>query len=245
MGTEIIGDDGRWTRRDTEADQSATPLVQSSSVTTRTRPDTNYLAYTGEDHVVLGGTDDDDILIASIGDDTIWGDGGNDRIEGGDGVDNVEGGAGDDIITDLGGDDVLKGNEGNDVIHGGNGFNLIIGGSGQDFIITGEDVSETFRRHGQRLHPAAPRPTCRALGNEGNDWIEIGTQDGAPGDNFDALGSDLVSGHDVFVGGGGFDEMLGEGGDDIFVGSEGEDHFDGDFGLRLGHVQERSARHYR
>ena len=54
-----------------------------------------------------------------------------------------------------------------------------------------------------------------------------------------------MSGHDVFVGGGGFDEMLGEGGDDIFVGSDGEDHFDGDFGLRLGHLQERSARRHR
>jgi hypothetical protein len=25
----------------------------------------------------------------------------------------------------------------------------------------------------------------RILGNEGNDWIETGTFDGAPGDNFD------------------------------------------------------------
>ncbi len=35
-------------------------------------------------HVVLGGTDGDDIIIAErYGDDTVWGDGGNDRIEGG------------------------------------------------------------------------------------------------------------------------------------------------------------------
>jgi Ca2+-binding RTX toxin-like protein len=190
----------------------------------------HYLEYTGEDHVVLGGTDEADILIASIGDDTIWGDGGNDRIEGGDGVDNVEAGAGDDIITDLGGDDILKGNEGNDVIHGGNGFNLIIGGPGQDFIITGEDVSETFGGTGNDFILGA-KTNLPSLGNEGDDWIELGTQDGAPGDNFDELAQDLVSGHDVFVGGGGFDEMLGEGGDDIFVGSEGEDHFDGDSGF--------------
>ena len=32
--------------------------------------DTNYLRYTGEDHVVLGGTSGNDIIIASIGDDT-------------------------------------------------------------------------------------------------------------------------------------------------------------------------------
>ena len=33
--------------------------------------DTNYLRYTGDQHVVLGGTAGNDILIASEGDDTI------------------------------------------------------------------------------------------------------------------------------------------------------------------------------
>ena len=72
--------------------------------------DTNYLQYTGEDHVVLGGTNPgnaanpsgNDIIISSIGDDTLYGDGGNDRLEGGDGDDIIFGGAGDDIITDTG-----------------------------------------------------------------------------------------------------------------------------------------------
>ena len=127
----------------TEGGTDLRPLVIRDNPATE-GPDANYLEYTGVDHVVLGGTAGDDILIASIGDDTLWGDAGNDRLDGGDGVDNVEGGAGDDIITDLGGDDILKGNDGNDVIHGGNGLNLIIGGPGNDFIITGEDVSETF-----------------------------------------------------------------------------------------------------
>ena len=36
-------------------------------------PDTNYLRYTGEDHIVLGGTSGNDIMIASIGDDTHLG----------------------------------------------------------------------------------------------------------------------------------------------------------------------------
>ena len=135
----------------TEGGTALTPLVIRDNPATA-GPDANYLQYTGPDHVVLGGTEGNDILVASIGDDTLWGDGGNDRLEGGDGVDNIEGGSGDDIITDLGGDDVLKGNDGHDVIAGGNGFNLIIGGAGSDFIITGEDVSETF-------------------GGEGNDFI--------------------------------------------------------------------------
>ena len=213
----------------TEGGTALRPLVIRDNPLTA-GPDTNYLQYTGVDHVVLGGTSGDDILIGSIGDDTLWGDAGDDRLEGGDGVDNIEGGDGDDIITDLGGDDVLKGNDGNDVIHGGNGFNLIIGGFGNDFIITGEDVSETFAGPGNDFILGA-KTNLPTLGSEGDDWIEIGTQDGAPGDNFDLLSQDTVPGNDVFVGGGGFDEMLGEGGDDIFVGSEGEDHFDGDSGF--------------
>ena len=64
-------------------------------------------------------------------------------------------------------------------------------------------------------------------GNEGDDWIEMGTQDGAPGDNFAPLLADDVIGNDIFVGGGGFDEMIGEGGDDIFVGSDAQDKMDG------------------
>ena len=192
--------------------------------------DTNYLRYTGDQHVVLGGTNNNDTLIASEGDDTIWGDGGNDRIEGGDGNDRIEGGDGNDIITDRGGDDVLKGNGGNDVIQGGNGLNILFGGDGSDFIITGEDVSTTFGGQGNDfiLGSQMNLPT---LGNEGDDWIEIGTSDGAGGDNFDPLEAGTIIGNDVFITGGGFDEADGEGGDDIMVFSDGEDHFGGGGGF--------------
>ena len=200
--------------------------------------DTNYLRYTGPDHVVLGGTNPgnasnpsgNDILIGSEGDDTFWGDGGNDTIEGGAGNDQVEAGDGDDIITDLGGDDNLKGNGGNDVIHGGQGFNLILGGTGSDFIITGEDVSETFAGAGNDFILGA-QMNLPTFGNEGDDWIEIGTSDGAGGDNFDPQEDSTVIGHDVFITGGGFDEADGEGGDDIMVFSDGEDHFGGGGGF--------------
>src|SRR3546814_15175186 len=54
------------------------------------------------------------------------------------------------------------------------------------------------------------------------DWIEHGTFDGAPGDNFDEIfAQDGVVGHDMFFGLGGFDEFIAEGGDDIMVGSPG------------------------
>jgi hypothetical protein len=116
--------------------------------------DTNYLQYTGPEHVVLGGTAGNDILISSEGDDTLYGDAGDDRLDGGYGNDDLQGGAGDDIISDLGGDDVIKGDDGNDVIQGGQGINLLQGGHGNDFI-TGED-NRRPSPPGQRLHPGQP-----------------------------------------------------------------------------------------
>ena len=60
-----------------------TPLVVRNNPSTP-GPDTNYLRYTGPEHVLLGGTDPgnafnpsgNDILIGSEGDDTLYGDGG-------------------------------------------------------------------------------------------------------------------------------------------------------------------------
>ncbi|WEK29101.1 MAG: peroxidase family protein [Candidatus Pseudomonas phytovorans] len=183
-------------------------------------PDTHYIRYAGGEHIVLGGTSGDDILVSSEGDDTVWGDAGNDRIEGGDGNDQLRGGAGDDIISDMGGDDNIQGGDGNDVLHGGNGVNLIIGGFGNDFIVTGEDASEAIGGQGNDFILGS-KANEQDMGNEGDDWIEKGTSDGAPGDNFDPLGNDPVIGNDVFIGGNENDKFNGEGGDDIMVGSLG------------------------
>ena len=192
-------------------DNPATPGVEA-----------NYLRYTGDDHVLLGGTDEADTLIASIGDDTLFGDGGNDRLEGGFGNDIINGGDGDDIIKDSGGDDNIKAGAGNDVVHAGPGLDLVMGNSGQDFIFLGTDMgSEVFAGEGNDFI-YGNKNAERILGNEGNDWIETGTFDGAPGDNFDEIfAQDGVDGHDVFLGDGGFDEFIAEGGDDIMVGSLG------------------------
>ncbi|MDO8981762.1 MAG: peroxidase family protein [Afipia sp.] len=198
-----------------------TPLVIRNNPAT-VGPDTNYLRYTGGEHVVLGGTEGNNILIAGIGDDTLFGDGGNDRLEGGFGNDIINAGDGDDIIVDSGGDDNIKAGKGNDVVHAGPGLDLVMGNDGQDFIFLGTDMgSEVFAGMGNDFI-YGNKNAERILGNEGNDWIETGTFDGAPGDNFDEIfAHDGVDGHDVFLGDGGFDEFIGEGGDDIFVGSPG------------------------
>ncbi|AJA08571.1 hemolysin-type calcium-binding region [Sphingopyxis fribergensis] len=198
-----------------------TPLVVRNNPGT-VGPDTNYLRYTGGDHVVLGGTDGADIIIASEGDDTIFGDGGNDTLEGGAGNDIINAGAGDDVVRDLGGDDNIKLEDGHDVVNTGPGLDLVMGGRGQDFIVLGNDAgTEVFAGEGNDFI-LGNITAERILGNEGDDWIEHGTFDGAPGDNFDEIfAQDGVVGHDVFFGLGGFDEFIGEGGDDIMVGSPG------------------------
>ena len=94
--------------------------------------------------------------------------------------------------------------------------------TGKDFIVLGTDAGgEVFAGEGNDFI-LGNKNAERILGNEGDDWIETGTFDGAPGDNFDEIfARDGVDGHDVFLGDGGFDEFIAEGGDDIMVGSPG------------------------
>jgi Ca2+-binding RTX toxin-like protein len=216
-----IDGDGDLENTDPTGGGVLTPLVVRNNPATA-GADTNYLKYTGGDHVVLGGTNAADTLIAGDGDDTLYGDGGKDRLEGGFGNDIINGGDGDDIIVDSGGDDNIKAGAGNDVVHAGPGLDLVMGNSGQDFIFLGTDMgSEVFAGEGDDFI-YGNKNAERILGNEGNDWIETGTFDGAPGDNFDEVfAHDGIDGHDVFLGDGGFDEFIGEGGDDIMVGSAG------------------------
>lgn len=216
-----LNGDGTLESTDPTGGGILTPLVVRNNPST-VGPDNNYLRYTGDEHVVLGGTEGADILIASEGDDTLFGDGGNDTMEGGAGNDIFNAGAGDDIVRDLGGDDNIKLEDGHDVVNTGPGLDLVMGGRGQDFIVLGNDAgTEVFAGEGNDFI-LGNITAERILGNEGDDWIEHGTFDGAPGDNFDEIfAHDGVVGHDVFFGLGGFDEFIAEGGDDIMVGSPG------------------------
>lgn len=194
-------------------------------------PDTNYLQYTGEDHVVLGGTAGNDILIANEGDDTVWGDGGDDRIEGGNGADILNGGDGDDIISDLAFDDNIKGNEGNDAIQAGDGFDLVLGGGGQDFLDGGRDINEEFGGRDSDFIQGGDA-TDTIFGGEGDDWLEGGGQaDLIQGDNGDPFQVSSVTGDDVLFGGGGDDDYDSESGDDIMMGDPGTERNEGMLGF--------------
>ncbi|NYT64580.1 heme peroxidase [Alcaligenaceae bacterium] len=185
----------------------------------------DMLVYNGSDHVVIGGTQGDDILVAGDGDDTIWGWGGNDTIEAGYGVDQVFGGDGDDIITnkgtDIGESDFLRGEGGNDAIHGGSGMALIFGNEGNDFLIAGPDGKtimggrdDDFIRGGDGID--------FLMGNEGNDWIEGGGRfDTLAGDNSELFFNSSIIGHDVLNGNGNDTDYDAESGDDIMFQNEG------------------------
>ncbi len=177
--------------------------------------DWDFLEYKGPDHVVLGGTEEDDVIIGGIGIDTIWGDGGNDRLDGGYEADKVFGGDGDDIITNLGGDDFLHGDDGNDVIHMGSGLVLAFGGRGQDFIMTGPDAQEVFGGEGNDFI-IGDQGSDLLMGNEGDDWIEGGGGfDVIAGDNSELFFNSPIIGHDVLNGQGNDTDYDGESGDDI------------------------------
>ena len=191
--------------------------------------DTNYLRFLGNDHVVLGGTNNNDTIIGGGGDDALWGDGGNDRLEGGDGDDNMDGGDGDDILTDQFGSDNIRGGNGNDVVQSGPGNDGITAGEGNDVILSvAGSASHIFGGVGDDFIRGVVSNRGAQLGGEGNDWIEGGG--GGDGDN-GAGGLDPVAGHDVFVGDGADDRSNGEGGDDIFVGSAGLDRLSGNSGF--------------
>ena len=187
--------------------------------------DTDILMFRGDEHVVLGGTEEDDTIIADEGDDTIWGRGGNDTIEAGYGVDHVYGGDGDDIITnagtDIGETDFLHGQAGNDAIHGGSGLALIFGNEGQDFIIAGPDGKEVMGGLGNDFILGGDGVDF-LLGNEGDDWIEGGGRfDTLAGENSELFFNSSIIGHDVLNGGSNDTDYDAESGDDIMFQNEG------------------------
>ncbi len=194
--------------------------------------------YDGGDHVVLGGSTGNDILLGGRGMDTIWGDAGNDYIDGGDESDQVHGGDGDDIIVDhgtvVGGADFLRGDGGNDVVGGGPGNDILFGGDGKDFIFTGQDFSEVFAGRGDDFVMGGNGPDA-LMGNEGNDWIEGGEGfDSLSGENSQLFFNSPIIGHDVLNGQGNDTDYDGESGDDIMVQGTGIQRSNGMFGFDWG-----------
>jgi Ca2+-binding RTX toxin-like protein len=209
---------------DTNAVRNAlNPLVRRSDLDND--GDMDKIVYRGDEHVVIGGSAEDDVLTSGLGDDTVWGFGGNDRIETGYGVDVAEGGDGDDIITnagtDIGATDFLHGGAGNDAIHGGSGLALLFGNEGNDFLVTGPDGKEAFGGEGDDFILGGDGADV-LLGNEGSDWLEGGGRfDGLAGENSELFFNSTIVGHDIMNGGSNDTDYDGESGDDIMFVNEG------------------------
>ncbi|WP_262297610.1 peroxidase family protein [Microvirga sesbaniae] len=215
-----VGADPTW---DNPVLQALSPLVVRKDLDGD--GDLDVLIYNGTDHVVMGGTAENDLIVAGEGDDTVWGYEGNDTIEAGYGVDIVHGGKGDDIITNAGTDigmtDKLHGEEGNDVIQGGSGLALLFGNQGQDFLIAGPDGKTVFGGTGNDFILGGDGGDG-LMGNEGDDWIEGGPRfDVISGENSELFFNSTIIGHDVLNGGASDTDYDGESGDDIMFQAEG------------------------
>ncbi|HEY8613115.1 MAG TPA: peroxidase family protein, partial [Roseomonas sp.] len=199
--------------------EALNPMVSRKDTDNDGDPD--YIKIVTNEHVVIGGTEEDDTIISGGGDDALWGRGGNDYIEAGFGVDKVHGDDGDDIIvnagTDIGETDFLHGGAGNDVIHGGSGLALLFGNEGQDFLITGPDGKEAFGGTGNDFILGGEGIDF-LLGNEGDDWLEAGNGfDTTAGDNSELFFNSTIIGHDVMFAGANEHDFDAESGDDIMV----------------------------
>lgn len=205
--------------------------VQRDNLTT-TGDDENYIRFIGGEHVVIGGTEEDDTIISDFGDDAIWGGGGNDRIEGGAGVDFIIGGSGDDIITDSGDTgDFIKGEDGDDVIANANGLDVLMGGDGTDVFLVGVDATEVFAGEGNDFVLGGADADF-LLGNEGDDWMEGGDGfDVLNGDNSELFFNSTIKGHDVLIAGENENDFDAESGDDIMVQGESVMRNEGMFGF--------------
>jgi len=175
----------------------------------------------GNDQLTGGGNND--TLRGGTQDDILNGEAGSDLLFGDEGADQISGGDGDDTIGGGAGNDMIAGNAGNDSIHGNAGLDTIHGGIGADIIFGDEDDDRIFGEAGDD----------RLVGGDGNDHVDGGeNNDVILGDN-GIFGSVILtggSGNDTLLGGSGNDQMYGQGGNDVMFGGAGNDTMFGNEG---------------
>ena len=169
--------------------------------------------------VIVTGTNDNDLILASNLGDDVFGLRGDDCIFGGTSKDKLNGDSGNDIIYGDSGNDIINGNAGNDIIDGDNGNDKIRGGNGEDYISGGEGDDEIFGESGKD----------EIYGDAGNDEIRGGDNadeiNGGPGKDtiYGGAGNDVITGDDINLDGGDVDTIFGDAGRDIIKGGVGND----------------------
>ena len=173
----------------------------------------------GIEEIRVGGSDDDDILIATdvttmrvvlegyIGDDYLAGGSFDDGEEL------------DDILSGNTGDDILVGNGGDDALFGGPGNDQLYGGSGNDFLY-GDGTAAGI---GYAHEYFSPEAVLEYSYPDAESTPDSFFKDAERGNNFD----DFLAGHegnDYLYGGEGNDTLLGGRDSDILIGGSGNDY---------------------
>ncbi|MBP1874976.1 Ca2+-binding RTX toxin-like protein, partial [Ensifer adhaerens] len=149
-----------------------------------------------------------------IGSDTLQ------RIEaaiGGAGDDQLSGDAENNTLIGNDGNDVIDGRAGNDILAGGLGNDIVLGGLGNDTVIV---VAEGAGTDGNDVY----------VGGDGIDTLDMSALVQAVLADIEAgiaegeeIGSDLIEGFDIIVGGDGGDRLSGGAGNNILSGGDGND----------------------
>lgn len=109
----------------------------------------NVTTGSGDDSIIAGTTNVDNVFNGGAGNDKLRGRNGNDRLLGGDGNDilvgagqndSLFGNAGNDILDAGAGNDELAGNDGDDILSGGIGVDRFFGGAGNDVMFSADNA---------------------------------------------------------------------------------------------------------
>ncbi|WP_209793194.1 calcium-binding protein, partial [Ensifer adhaerens] len=143
-------------------------------------------------------------VIAGSGDDQLSGDSQNNTLIGNDGDDVIDGRAGDDTLAGGQGDDTVTGGQGNDTV-------IVVVAEG-----AGNDGNDSYSG-GDGIDTLDMSALVQAVLAD----IEAGIAEG------EEIGSDLIDGFDIIVGGNGGDRLSGGAGNNILSGGEGNDRLRG------------------
>ena len=172
------------------------------------------------------GSDEGDMLRASLGGSTIRGRGGDDVIVGGARDDTLLGGDGRDVISGGLGSDVIEGGRHNDRLRGGGGRDQIFGGDGDD-VLMGEDGDDELDGGTGRDVLMGGIGNDRLKGGLGNDYLQ--GEDGD--DHLDGdQGNDRLNGgrgNDTLIDTSGQNRLFGHDGNDVLIGGIHRDTLDG------------------
>ena len=186
----------------------------------------------------IGGADGNDIIDGGSGDDTILAGAGDDVVHAGSGNDTVFGGTGNDRLFGEDGNDQLSGEQGNDYLDGGNGNDVLSGGQGIDQVFGGSDDDTIIGDV-----DAAIDTYDGGTGVDTLDYSRVATRIEVNIETSIAMGADIgtdtISGFEVFLTGAGADLVVASSqaiivnagaGDDQVFGSTGNDKLFGGSG---------------